>query len=151
MEYNKIRYLELLEEAESLEKEGILLFTEDRDKYLELLKYEIRLGDQKSWENRKNYFSVINNFINERLTAKNFTDDFLYLWRKDRDSSIVNLEPNLESKGFGKWLNKIFFKCEVFEPDAQENEEYNEKWLKDSISNILIQIQKEYHFNENID
>jgi len=40
-------------------------------------------------------------------------------------------------------MDKIFSDCEVFEPEAQKNEQYGEKWLKDSVSNVLIQIQKE--------
>ena len=62
MEYNKIRYLELLKQAESLEKKGMWLYEEDKDKYLELLDYQVRLSDQQYWENRNNYFSVMNNF-----------------------------------------------------------------------------------------
>ena len=40
-------------------------------------------------------------------------------------------------------MDKIFSDCEVFAPEAQKNEQYGEKWLKDSVSNVLIQIQKE--------
>lgn len=54
-------------------------------------------------------------------------------------------------KGFSKWMDKIFIRCEVFEPEAQKDEEYNEKWLKDSVRNVLIQIQNEYNSNENAD
>jgi hypothetical protein len=36
-EYDKIRYLELLQEAESYKKKGMSLYREDRSKYLELL------------------------------------------------------------------------------------------------------------------
>lgn len=43
------------------------------------------------------------------------------------------------------------FVCEDFEPEAQKNEQYAEKWLKDSVSNVLIQIQKEYNSNEKAD
>ena len=149
MKYDKIRYLELLKQAESLEKKGMSLYREDRDKYLELLKYKVRLSDQKYWENRKNYFSVMNNLINEKLSTEDFIDEFLCLWRKDRDRFALNCEPNIASKGFAKWMDKIFSRCDVFEPEAQKNEQYGAKWLKDSVSNVLIQIQKEYHSNEN--
>ena len=47
MEYNKIRYFELLKQAEKLEKKGRWLYEEDRDRYLELSKYKVRLSDQK--------------------------------------------------------------------------------------------------------
>ena len=60
----------------------------------------------------------MNNLINEKFTAENFVDEFLYLWKKDRDRFVVNYEPNIESKGFGKWMDKIFSDCEVFEPEA---------------------------------
>lgn len=48
-------------------------------------------------------------------------------------------------------MDKIFIRCEVFESEAQKDEEYNEKWLKDSVRNVLIQIQNEYNSNENAD
>jgi hypothetical protein len=145
--YDKIRYLELLEQEKSLNKNGLSLYTEDRDKYLELLNYQVQLADNRSWKNRKKYFSVMNNFVNGKITAEDFNDDFLYLWRKDRDTLDNDYEPNIRSKGFGKFINKVFFLREDFEPEADENEEYNEKWLKDSVSNVLIQIQKEYNSN----
>lgn len=130
-------------DSENLQLDWISFNREDRDKYLELLKYKVRLSDQKYWENRKNYFSAMNNLINDKLTAEDFIDEFLCLWKKDRDRFAVNYEPNTESKGFAKWMDKIFSRCEVFEPEAQKNEQYGEKWLKDSISNVLIQIQEE--------
>jgi hypothetical protein len=55
------------------------LYEEDREAYLELLKYQVRLSDQKFWENRQNYFSVMTNFINGKLTAEDFSDEFLCL------------------------------------------------------------------------
>lgn len=151
MTFDKIKYLKLLQQAESLEKKGMSLYEEDRDKYLELLDYKVRLSDQTYWENRKNYFDVMSNLINEKLTAEDFIDEFLYLWKKDRDRSVVNCEPIIESKGFAEWMDEIFYHCEAFEPEAQKNEQYGEKWLKDSVSNVLIQIQKEYSSNENAD
>jgi hypothetical protein len=79
MEYDKDRYLELLKQSESLKEKGIRLYEEDREAYLELLKYQVRLSDQKFWENRQNYFSVMTNFINGKLTAEDFSDEFLCL------------------------------------------------------------------------
>jgi hypothetical protein len=145
MEYNKKKYIELLKQAESLEKKGLSLYKVDRDRYLELLKYKVQFSDQKYWENRKNYFSLIHNLLNKKLTAEDFIDEFMCLWEKDRDRVDVNCEPNIESKGFARWMDKIFSRCEVFKPEAQNNEQYGEKWLKDSVNNILIQIQKEYN------
>lgn len=69
----------------------------------------------------------MNDFINEKLTAEDSVDDFLCLWRKDRDRFAGECELNIESKGFAKWIDKIFFPCEVFDDEAQKNEEYGEK------------------------
>lgn len=151
MEYDKTRYFKLLKEAESLKKKGMSLYDEDREKYMELLEYEVRLEDQIYWENREKYFSVMNNLLNEQLPAEDFIAEFLCLWENDRDRSTVNCDPNIGSKDFGKWINKIFFYCEDFEPEAQKKKKYGEKWLKDGVSNLLIKIQKEYNSNDNAD
>lgn len=145
--YSKIRYLELVRQAEILKKKGVSLGEEDRDKYLELLNYEVELSNQIYWKNRKEYFSIMNNFINGKLTAEDFMDEFLCLWEKDQDTALIYCEPNRTAKGFADRMDQVFFCCEDFEPEAQENEQYGEKWLKDLVSNILIQIQKEYNFN----
>lgn len=93
----------------------------------------------------------MNNLINEKLSTKDFIDKFLYIWRKNRDRFAVNCEPNTASKEFAKWMDKIFSHYEDFEPEVQKNKQYGAEWLKDSVGNILIQIQKEYNFNENVD
>ena len=66
-------------QAESLKKKGMSLYRKDRDRCLELLKYQVQLSDQKYWENRKKYFFVMNNLINGKLTAEDFIDEFLRL------------------------------------------------------------------------
>lgn len=151
MKYDKVRYLELLKQAENIKKKGLSLYKENRDMYLELLKYEVRLSDQTFWENRKNYFSIMNDLLNEKLTAEDFVDEFMYLWEKDRDTVIVNYDPNIESKGFARWIDRIFFPCEDFEPEAQKNEPNGEQCLKDSIRDILIDMQKKYNSDKNAD
>ena len=45
----------------------------------------------------------MNNLINEKLTAEDFTDEFLCLREKDRDNnslSLPNYEPNIVSKSW---------------------------------------------------
>ena len=93
----------------------------------------------------------MNNLIDEKLITEDFIDQFLCLWRKDRDRVAVNCEPNIASKGFSKWMDKIFSRYEIFGLEAPKNEQYGAEWLKDSVSNVLIQIQKEYNSNENVD
>ena len=66
----------MLKQAKSLDKEWMSLYRKDRDRYLELLKYQVQLSDQRYWENRKNYFFVMNNLITEKLTAEDFIVSF---------------------------------------------------------------------------
>lgn len=147
MIYNKLRYLQLRKKAEDLEKKNISFLEQDKDQYLELLQHEGRLADQIFWENNRNYVSIINDFITEKLTAEDFVDAFFNLWNKDMNKAFVNLDPDIESQGFSKWIGRIFEPCELFEPELEENKIYTEKWLRDSIANLFIQIQKEYDLN----
>ena len=150
-EFDKVWYFELLRRKQRLNEKSRSLYMEDRDTFFELLEYELILSDQIYWGNRKNYFSIMNNFINEKLTAEDFKAEFLYLWEKDRDMIPVNFEPNMWSKGFAKWIDRIVFPCENFEPEDQENKEYGENDLKDSVRDFLIRIPNEYNFNANAD
>ena len=45
MESNKIRHLKLLKQAEDLEKQGKSLYKENREDYLELLSYRVRVKE----------------------------------------------------------------------------------------------------------
>lgn len=65
----------------------------------------------------------MNNSINEKLTAEDFIDEFMCFWEKYPDRVAINCELNIASKEFGKCVNKIFFYCEDFEPEAQKNEQ----------------------------
>lgn len=143
MKYNKNRYFYLLEQEEFLKKQGRSLYKENREDYLELLNYQVQLEDHKYWENRQKYFSVISAFLNGIITAEDFSDEFLYLWKKDRDRDGTEItETNFEPKGFSRLIGKVFSNCEIFEPESKEDEEYNEKWLKKSIEKVFSEMQK---------
>jgi len=91
------------------------------------------------------------NFLNGKLTADNFTDEFLWLWHDDQLKVSRDYKLHKPSRRFSKWLNDIFFCCEDFDDEAEENEEYGPEWLKNEIRDRFIQIQKEYNFKEDDD
>ena len=64
----------------------------------------------------------------------------------DRDGSKINFEPYTISEEFSSLIGKIFICCEIFEPEYKEEDEYDEKWLKNSIKEIFYEIQK--YFDE---
>ena len=144
MNYDLNRYFYLLEQEEILKKQGGSLYKVNREDYLELLSYKVRLENQKYWENRQKYFSVISDFLNGINTAEDFSDEFFYLWKKDRDrdGTKMDFEPDTISEGFSSLIGKVFSCCEIFEPESKEEEKYNEKWLKNSIEKIFSGMQK---------
>jgi hypothetical protein len=88
---------------------------------MELLNYKVRLENQKYWENRQKYVSVISKFLNGITTAEDFIDEFLDLWKKvrDRDGSKINFEPDTISEEFPSLIGKVFSCCEIFEPESK--------------------------------
>jgi hypothetical protein len=59
IQFNKNKYLELLKEEKSLEKEGKFLRDYDKSKNDELLNYLGLLEDQIFWENREEYIQIL--------------------------------------------------------------------------------------------
>lgn len=127
-----------------MKNQGLSLYEVNREDFMELLKYKVRLENQRYWENRQKYFSVIGEFLNGMTTGKDFIDEFLYLWRKDRDEEVskINFERNTIPEEFSRLIGKVFMRCEIFEPESTEEEEYNEKWLRNSIKEIFSKMQK---------
>lgn len=118
----------------------------NQEDYMELLNYKVRLENQKYWANRQKYVSVISEFLNGITTAEDFSDKFLDLWKKDRDRdrdvSKMNFEPDTISEEFSSLIGKVFSCCEIFEPESKEEEEYDKKWLKNSMKEIFSEMQK---------
>jgi hypothetical protein len=110
----------LLEQEKSLKNEGIWLCEEDPDKYSELLKYKVRLEDQKYWKNRKDYYYIMNNLIKDQVTPEDFTSEFLDLWINDRDKPTINCDPDRESKGFGECITKYFMIVKFLTPKLKK-------------------------------
>jgi hypothetical protein len=148
MNYDTKRYFYLLEQEEILKKQGVSFYKANREDYMELLIYKAQLENQKYWENRQKYVSVISEFLNGITTAEDFSDEFLDLWKKDRDrnGSKMNFEPDTIAKEFSRLIEKVFSYCEIFRPESKEEDEYNEKWLKNSINEIFYEMQK--YFDE---
>ena len=144
MDYDTKRYFYLLEQEEIFKKQGASFYKVNREDYMELLNYKVRLENQKYWENQQKYVSVISEFLNGITTAEDFIDEFLDLWKKDRDrdGSKINFEPDTISEEFSSLIGKVFSCCEIFEPESKEEDEYDEKRLKNSIKEIFYEMQK---------
>ncbi|MEX1384201.1 colicin immunity domain-containing protein [Lutibacter sp.] len=97
---------------------------------MELLIYKVRLENQKYWGNRQKYVSVISEFLNGITTAEDFSDEFLDLWKKDRDRNgrKMNFEPDTIPEEFSRLIGKVFSCCEIFEPESKEEDKYDKKF-----------------------
>ena len=74
---------------------------------------------EKTPKNIQAFKKEITEFVSTwKLTAEDFRDELLHLWEKDRDKFAVNCEPTIALKEFAKWMDKIFSRCEVFEPEV---------------------------------
>ena len=145
MTFDKNKFFELLELEKKYKNQGKSLYKEDLDKYKKLIKYKVSLSTHIYWQDKEKYVSIIKSFINDVSSADDFTDEFLALWRKNRDAldtSEINFDPNPKSIGFLDIVDEIFDYCEMFEPEANQNEEYNAIWLKNSLKKTLLKMQK---------
>lgn len=96
MDYNTKRYFDLLEEEEIFKKQKVSFYKVNREDYIKLLNYKVRVENQKYWENRQKYVSVMSKFVNSLITVEDFIDEFFDLWIKDRyqNENKINLKPD---------------------------------------------------------
>jgi len=62
-----------------------------------LIEYQANLSTHIYWQNRKKYVSILKSFINDLISADDFTNEFLALWTKNRDALNtieINFDPN---------------------------------------------------------
>ena len=130
MDYDTKRYFYLLEQEKIFKNQGVSFYKVNQEDYIELLNYKVRLEKQNYWENWQKYVSVISEFLNGITTAEDFSDEFLDLWKKDRDrgGSKTNFEPDTISEEFSSLIGKVFSCCEIFEPESKEEGEYRIWW-----------------------
>jgi hypothetical protein len=147
MKYYRNKCFQLLKYSQYLNDQGKSLIDESEKKYMQLLDYARRQNDHIYWENRKQYLKVMKDFVNNRFRGIEFENKFFKMFRgskllKTDFERLSTLEPNSKSEGFSKFIGGLISDCEVFEPEAEEGDEYNEKWLKDSVKDALLQSQK---------
>ena len=82
MTFDKNKYFELLELEKKYITQGKSFFEEDFDNYGKLIEYQANLSTHIHWQNKKKYVSIIKSFINDVISADDFTNEFLALWTK---------------------------------------------------------------------
>ena len=147
MTYNQKRHIELLKHSQDLKNQRKNLFIENQEEYFELSKYNIAVEEHIFWENRFEVASLIQTFLNQEINAEEFHDSVFGLRRNHIDkcgkflSKLVSGEikeflPNKESYKLKGFLSSLYFECEHFEMNWDEETFYN------SIRNGFLKFQK---------
>jgi hypothetical protein len=111
MKYNKEKHLYLLKYSQKLESEGKHIYDESEKDFFALREYSVMLINHLHWENRQQYFELIEQLLNGPV-------EFLKLRKKHRSvndagkllqGELILLEPNEKSEEeLKKLIQKIF-------------------------------------------
>ena len=151
-------YIELLQYAKSLEKDGTNLRKEDPDKYLKLLKYGVKLSDHVHWQQKRDYLNIMKNFVDLKIDGEEFESQFDKLHRsnektvqmlaRDNLKQLNPFELNPQSFGFTRWTSDIDLACDEFHPDLKPQDRVDFAFARDEedlrafVADILPEIQK---------
>ena len=150
-------YIKLLKQDRSLKKDGTSLREQDREKYLKLLNYSVKLSDHVHWQQRSDYLNIMKNFVDLKIDRKQFICQFDKLHRSNQETvkilktdlkQLNTFEPNLKSFGFTEWTSEIDLGCDEFysDFDSKDSPDFpfakNEDQFRTFIADIIPQIQK---------
>jgi DNA-binding Lrp family transcriptional regulator len=161
--YNKKRHFELLklrkssDKSEAFVKPRTFLSQEEflkslnskpDENFYELLGYSAMISCHLHWENREDYFELIEKLLNGPL-------HFLELREKHRaigdaveylEADLILLEPNEKSEGFDDLIDEVISLFDRYcpEPSLRESHEFSEEELKQIIQDIFIQMKDRY-------
>lgn len=157
MEYNKNRHLKLLKSSPKLGKPLQDLSDEEFRKlsgsradenFYELQTYTAMMICHLHWENRHQYFELIEKLLNGPIK-------FLELRKKHRainnagerlESEFILLQPNPKCEGFDDLIDDLISLFDRFcpDPDIRESHEFSEEQLKKIIQEIFIEMKDRY-------
>lgn len=150
-------YIELLKYDRSLKKHGTSLREQDRDKYLKLLNYSVKLSDHVHWQQKSDYLNIMKNFVDLKINGKQFVSQFNKLYRSNQEAvkilktdlkQLNTFETNPKSFGFTEWISEIDLACDEFYPDFQPQDQVEFAFARDEenfrtfVADIILQIQQ---------
>ena len=149
-------YIKLLKYDRSLKKNGTSLRDQDREKYLKLLNYAVKLSDHVHWQQKGDYLNLMKNFVDLEINGKQVVKRFNKLHRSNQDAvkmlktrikQLKTLEPNPKSFGFTEWTSEIYLACDEFYSDFQPQDQVefafarDEENLRTFVADVIPQIQ----------
>jgi hypothetical protein len=161
MQYNKKKHLKLLKSSQKSESSRISFTDTDSEfskfldsqpkpdeNFFELQSYSAMMICHLHWENREDYFELIEKLLNGPMR-------FLKLRKKHRaindagerlEAELILLEPNPKSEGFDDLIDELVSLFDRYCPDPsiRESHEFSEKELKEIVQKILFKMKKYY-------
>ena len=145
--YNIKKHIELLKYEKKVRSQNKSFFKENRTESLELSKYSAAVSQHIFWENRFEVASVIQAFLSKEMDGQEFHDSVFGLRRKHLakcnkflsklvSEEIKDFSPTKESYKSKGFLSALYFECEHFETNFDEDELYT------SIRTRFLKFQK---------
>jgi hypothetical protein len=151
MYYNLNRFFELVEYSDSFKSKNKSIYNEDKIAFWELLKYEIVISNNIFWQKRFEFITEMHDFINGDINGeefgnqiwatRNYTMSIIEEFKKDFEK-LKNLELDPRADEFSNIIENLCSDADIFEPTDDENNPLNEKWLKDSVKDAILKIQR---------
>lgn len=103
-------------------------------------KYGILISDNVHWQTRKEYFTLMKDFVNLKITGVEFEKSFTELHQANEkiikeiefDLEKLNCFPfHLRAAGFSAWTSELELGCDEFYPDFRAQEEPDLKFARD--------------------
>lgn len=143
--YNYQKYVELIKYKNSLIKQNKNFQDENYLKYLELLEYSVQISDYLHWSRKDDYFQLIADFLNLKITGKTFDSKFCTMFEAiektyqlltENYEMLKYIKPSSISFEFATWVLEIYYCCEEFAFDK------NEEKFRNEVIDIFPRIQK---------
>ena len=149
--FNVARYQELLNKINSSTKNGIEYFQDPE--VLELLACKSSVSNQISYDQKNEYFDLIQKYLDETISPYEFRTAFLGMSNKNREKSnkifdnleklgMLSIEPGL--KEFGSLLSKIYELCLTIVEFGIGDEGISEDRFRNLIQKIFIEMKERY-------
>ena len=153
-EYNKERYIAIVNELNKAKAKGIRWFKENPQKYNELLNYQGILENHLFRLEREEFLVIIEKFLNNTIEFEQFEDEFSKLWvktqitscRGKRNSILIKMiDPDPQSDSFCSRMTAIYRGFELI-----EDEDWTKEEMKPFVESILIEMKSSNFNNEEI-
>jgi hypothetical protein len=144
------RYNELLEKEKRLNQQSNSLIFENRDEFIELLSYGARVESQIYYERKKEYYSLISQYIEKVVTSPKFQWEFLKMEKEDGKAAkmITNnfkqlaiFSVDLKAVEFSSLIEEIS-EVSMIALEFSPEEGISDQKFRKSIEKTFLQMQK---------